>query len=136
EAVSDWLSRHGLRAEIREDLAETVLTVESLDRLAREGGRGGREIVLPSLGSGHRTRVLASEVEVAAGRIHSLVAAIKGFTHMDQSNVPKPVAIGQGLYDTMAVLGAKARGKSVTVRIDVAHDLPPVDGLGGELNQV
>ena len=55
---------------------------------------------------------------------------------MDQSNVPAPVAIGQGLEDTVAVLRSKARAKSVTVNIQVEADLPCVDGLGGELNQV
>jgi signal transduction histidine kinase len=34
------------------------------------------------------------------------------------------------------VLGSKARAKSVEVRVDLAQELPPVDGYGGELNQV
>jgi signal transduction histidine kinase len=46
------------------------------------------------------------------------------------------VAIGKGLADTLTVLGAKARGKSVTVSLRVPDDLPNVEGLGGELNQV
>jgi signal transduction histidine kinase len=64
------------------------------------------------------------------------VAAIKGFTYMDQSRVPKPVKIGQGLSDTLTMLGAKARAKSVTVDLNVPADLPLVEGLGGELNEV
>jgi signal transduction histidine kinase len=86
--------------------------------------------------AGYRTRTLASEVESAAKRIHDLVAAIKGFTYMDQSRTPRPVEIGKGLADTMEVLGAKARGKSVEVSLHVADDLPTVEALGGELNQV
>ena len=136
EAVAAWLARRRIRGATAEELAETALDVADLDRLASTLGDDALGFALRSLAAGQRTRALASEVEIAAGRIHSLVAAIKGFTYMDQSNVPKPVAIGQGLSDTMAVLGAKARGKSVTVTIDVARDLPPVDGLGGELNQV
>jgi len=136
EGVAAWLERRRIRGVTSEELAETALDVADLERLATTLGDDALGFALRSLAAGHRTRALASEVEIAAGRIHSLVAAIKGFTYMDQSNVPKPVAIGQGLSDTMAVLGAKARGKSVTVTIDVAPDLPPVDGLGGELNQV
>ena len=136
EAVTGWLRRHGVRGEVAGALAESALTVENLDQIAEALGPDLLEFALCSLGAYHRTRVLAWEVETAAGRIHSLVAAIKGFTHMDQTNIPKAVAIGQGLADTMAVLGAKARGKSVTVTVQVAEDLPPVEGFGGELNQV
>ncbi len=136
EAVSEWLAGHGLRGEIGEPLAESALTVESLDRLAKTLGQDALGFALRSIGAVSRARVLASEVETAASRIHSLVAAIKGFTYMDQTKVPGPVAIGQGLADTMAVLGGKARKKSVTVTVEVAQDLPPVEGFGGELNQV
>jgi signal transduction histidine kinase len=116
-------------------LAETPLTVEQLDQLAGTLGEA-LGLALRSLVARYRARSLAAEVESAAKRIHELVAAIKGFTYMDQSRVPKPVAIGKGLADTLAVLGAKARGKSVAVSLHVAEDLPLVDGLGGELNQV
>jgi signal transduction histidine kinase len=46
------------------------------------------------------------------------------------------VDVGRGLADTLAVLNAKARGKSVSVSLDVPADLPRVVGFGGELNQV
>ena len=136
EAVAGWLTRHGLRAEITETLAETAVTVESLDQLAKTLGHDALEFALRSIGASCRTRVLAAEIETAAARIHTLVAAIKGFTYMDQTNIRSPVAIGQGLSDTMTILGAKARKKSVTVSVQVAEDLPPVEGFGGELNQV
>jgi signal transduction histidine kinase len=136
EAVATWLARRGLRGVTADELAETALSVADLDELAAALGDEALAFGLRSLAAGHRTRVLASEVEIAAKRIHALVAAIKGFTYMDQSNVPKPVAIGQGLADTMTMLGGKARAKSVSVTIQVADDLPLVDGLGGELNQV
>jgi signal transduction histidine kinase len=136
EAVAAWLARRGRREEIAEALSGTAITVADLDQLATTLDDEALEFALHSIGAGHRARLLASEVETAATRIHSLVAAIKGFTYMDQSSVPKQVAIGQGLADTMAVLGAKARQKSVTVTVQVADGLPPVEGFGGELNQV
>jgi signal transduction histidine kinase len=55
---------------------------------------------------------------------------------MDQAAVPEPVDIGQGLSDTIAVLGAKARQKSVGVTLEVPPKLPTVLGFGSELNQV
>ena len=136
DAVADWVDRHGGSGVSAEELAETALAVEDLDGLAAALGDDALGFALRSLVAAYRTRSLASEVEIAAGRVHSLVAAIKGFTYMDQSQVPKPVAIGKGLADTLAVHGAKARAKSVQVSLHVADDLPLVDGLGGELNQV
>ncbi len=44
--------------------------------------------------------------------------------------------VGKGLTDTLTMLAAKARGKAAAVKLDVATDLPRVNGFGGELNQV
>ena len=136
DEVADWVRRHGGCGVTADELAETPLTVDQLEQLARTLGDEALGFALRSLVAGYRTRTLASEVESAAKRIHNLVAAIKGFTYMDQSRVPKPVKIGQGLSDTLTMLGAKARAKSVTVDLHVPADLPWVEGLGGELNEV
>ena len=69
-------------------------------------------------------------------RITGLVAAVKGFTHMDQAMVADAVDLSRGLRDTVAVLGAKAREKSVAVAIDMEAGLPKVRGFAGELNQI
>ena len=69
-------------------------------------------------------------------RISGLVIAIKGFTHMDQAAVAEPVDVIQGLGNTVAVLKAKARVKSVAVVVDVEPGLPRVLGFAGELNQI
>jgi signal transduction histidine kinase len=136
EAITAWAARHRLRGEIVDGLAATALTVEGLDRLAAALGEHALVFALHSIAAGQQTRQLAKEIEIAAGRIHSLVAAIKGFSHMDRANLSRPVAIGQGLSDTLAVLGGKARGKSVDVTLRIEEGLPEVQGFGGELNQV
>jgi signal transduction histidine kinase len=81
-------------------------------------------------------RQLAAEIDTAATRIHSLVAAVKGFTYMNQQATPLPVAIGQGLSDTITVLRSKARVKSVEIDLRLPDQLPTIEGYGGELNQV
>jgi signal transduction histidine kinase len=136
DAIAGWLARHGLRDDVAAILAETTLPVECLDQLAAALGEDALEFAVRSLGASHRTRALAAEVETAASRVHSLVAAVKGFTYMDQTSIPQSVSIGQGLADTLAVLGGKARAKPVTITVKVAEDLPKVEGFGGELNQV
>lgn len=136
EAVAEWLSRHGMRTQVGEALAETPLAVEVLESLAQSLDKDALTYALHALGAGHRVRMLSSELESAARRIHSLVAAIKRFTRMDQSNVPEPVDIGQGLQDTLQMLRSKARAKSLELALSVADGLPGIAGFGGELNQV
>ena len=68
--------------------------------------------------------------------ISSLIAAVKGFTHMDQANVAEPVDLGPSLSNTVAVLKSKAREKSVHVTLDLEADLPTVRGFASELSQI
>jgi signal transduction histidine kinase len=136
DAIADWLARHGADAAAAEALAESAITLEALDRLAETIHGEALHATLPWLVAGCATYQLASEIEAAASRIHNLVDAVKGFTYMDQATMPKPVDVGRGLADTLAVLNAKARGKSVGVSLDVESDLPRIQGFGGELNQV
>jgi signal transduction histidine kinase len=136
DALAGWLERHGADVTAAESLAESAITLESLDALAQALEPASLRAVLPWLVAGCATHRLTSEIEASATKIHNLVAAVKGFTYMDQATMPKPVDVGRGLADTLAVLNAKARARSVTVRLDVPPDLPRVAGFGGELNQV
>jgi signal transduction histidine kinase len=88
------------------------------------------------LTASHELRRQADEIASAASRIHALVAAVKGFTYMDQATAPKAVDVGQGLSDTVTMLKAKARTKSIDLRLLLEAGLPPVQGFGGELNQI
>jgi signal transduction histidine kinase len=72
----------------------------------------------------------------ATERISTLVSSVKRFTYMDRATVGEPASIAQGLVDTVAVLAAKARSKSVSVDLNLPVDLPLVRIHGGELNQV
>ena len=84
----------------------------------------------------YTTRTLATDVERATTRIYDLVSAVKRFTYMNRDSAVEPTNVAQGLADTVAMLAAKARAKSVAVRMDIAHALPMVPGNAGELNQV
>ena len=136
DALAGWLERHGVDVTAAEALADSAVTLDALDELAKVLQGQTLEATLRWLVAGCATYQLATQIETAATRIHNLVAAVKGFTYMDQATMPKPVDIGQGLSDTLAVLNAKARGKSVKVSLDVEAGLPRVPGFGGELNQV
>jgi signal transduction histidine kinase len=81
-------------------------------------------------------RSLAAELERGASRIHDLVSAVKRFTYMDRATAAEPASVADGITDTLTVLAAKTRAKSITVAVDVPANLPLVPAFGGELNQV
>ena len=136
DALIRWLEAHGTDVSVAEPLAESALTISDLEALAGTLSPGALDAALAAAAAACIVGRLASEMEVAAGRIHGLVSAVKGFTYMDQAVAPAPVDVSQGLTDTLAVLRAKARAKPAVVTIRVEPDLPRVDGYGGELNQV
>ena len=136
DEITDWLKDHGTDETLAGALAETAVTIEALDGLARAMPEPPLGAVLRSIGAECTVREITSEIQEAAMRISGLVAAIKGFTHMDQAVVAEPVDLSTSLGNTVTVLAAKARGKSVAVSVDVEPGLPKVRGFAGELNQI
>ena len=136
DALADWLDEHGVSGVPVEQLAASGIVPSDVETLNAAIGTDRIGPVLTHISAGQTARRLAEEINSAATRVHALVDAVKGFTYMDQQAALKPIEISRGLSDTITVLGAKARAKSVEVRLEVPKDLPPVDGYGGELNQV
>jgi signal transduction histidine kinase len=136
EAIADWLAHQGVQLEDYEPLAETGLTVEMLDDLVAAVGPQHVEPALRWIGTVCAVRTLGEEVGEAAVGISDLVKAVKGFTQMDSAPELQPVAVEQGLAQTLAVLRSKARAKSVRVSLEVEPGLRPVLGVVGELNQI
>jgi signal transduction histidine kinase len=136
DAIADWLADHGVNAATAGPLAETAVTIQALDRIAEVVSGPRLDAVLRWVAAGCSVRGIASEIQDAAMRISGLVIAIKGFTHMDQAAVAEPVDLTASLGNTVAVLKAKARAKSVAIAVNVEPGLPRVRGFGGELNQI
>jgi signal transduction histidine kinase len=136
DGISDWLAAHGVDDHVAGALAETAVTLEALDQIALAISGPPLAAVLRSIAAGCSVRSITSEIQEAARRISGLVMAIKGFTHMDQAAVAEPVDLTSSLGNTVTVLAAKARAKSVAVTVTVQPDLPRVRGFAGELNQI
>ncbi len=136
EVLADWLDAHGADPAAASALAESEVTIEALDGLATavEGPR--LDAALRAIAAGCTVSALTGEIEAAASRISHLVAAVKGFTHMDQSRSAAPVDLARNLADTVALHQSKARAKSIGITVSVEPNLPAVPGFGGELNQV
>jgi len=136
ERIVGWLDRHDADSPASDALVDSAITEEALDQLAGRLQDEPLRLALQLLIADCAAQQLVVEIQTASARIYKLVAAVKGFTYMDQATLPRAVDIGQGLADTLVVLAPKARAKSVTVALDVDRNLPRVLGLGGALNQL
>ena len=136
EDFAVWLRAHGSSATSAEELARTPITDEALDRLASILQGTSLDTGLRWITAGYAARSLAIDIDRAATCIHTLVAAVNGFTHMDRAPDLGPVDIPAGLVDTVALLDVKARTKSVVITLNIAPDLPSVHGLSAEVNQI
>ena len=137
DSIDAWLGDHGISDIDVRPLVEASFDSDDLESLhSKCENRRDFIVLLTYVSSEQAIRQLVAEIEMAATRIHSLVAAVKGFTYVNQQATLQPIAIGRGLSDTVTVLRSKARQQSVDVSIHVPDDLPAVDGYGGELNQV
>lgn len=136
DAIAEWLADHQAMNVSAEALAETVLTFEMLDQLAEKINGPALNAALGWIAADCAAGRLAQEIQQAATRIYDLVAAVKGFTAMDRESTPEPLNIADGLTSTLVMLTAKAKGKSISVSMNIEKNLPRVNGFGGELNQV
>ncbi len=136
DAIAAWLEDHALNPAPAEDLAKTCLTIDTLNRLAQSIHGSALEAGLRWIASAYAARSLVIDIPRATSRIHSLVAATKGFTNMDRSSDQDAVDIAHGLLDTVSLLDGKARERSVTISVNIPPDLPPVWGFGAEINQI
>jgi signal transduction histidine kinase len=136
DAISDWLHEHRVGEAVAGALADTQVTVRTLDKLAAVVEGQTLDAVLQSIAAECSLRELASSIQEAAMRISGLVMAIKGFTHMDQAAVAEPVDLASSLGNTVTVLKSKARAKSAGVNVSVEPGLPKVRGFASELNQI
>ncbi len=136
DSIAAWLKKNHAEPAAAEELAETDVTFDMLGQLAASLRGPALDAALRWIAAGCATRRMTSEIQESASRIYELVGAIKGFTQMDRATVPEPVDIEQGLANTLVVLRAKAKDKSVGMSMNVEKDIPLVNGFGGELNQV
>jgi signal transduction histidine kinase len=138
DAVGAWLVSRGVDLDETTAalLAEADAPAAALDALADVIPGAPFRAALQWIAAACAVRQLAADIETAASRIADLVSAVKGFTYMDRAPTPESLDIRPGLRDTLAVLSAKTRAKSVGVSVTFAEDLPRVQAFGGELNQV
>jgi signal transduction histidine kinase len=88
---------------------------------------------IPWVAADASVRLLLGELQMALERIGDIVAAVKGYTYLDQAPMQR-VDVRVGVEQTLVIL--RHRLKEIEIRRDFAEELPEIEAFGSELNQV
>jgi signal transduction histidine kinase len=136
EQLGEWLDRAGVgRAwELAASLVSAGADVDWVQRAAAASPDDGLEASLGWVARTIDVSSLLTEVRESTRRISELVAGIKSYSQMDRASHQR-VDVREGLESTLLVMGPRLR-PGVTVVRDWGSEVPLVDGMPGELNQV
>jgi signal transduction histidine kinase len=136
EALSSWLSRHGVEREwtIAPPLADAGVDLAWCERAATILEGPALEPGLEWVASTLSVAALLAEVKESTGRISELVAAVRSYSQLDRASMQQ-IDVADGLESTLVMLGHKLRD-GVTVVREYGADVPRITAYAGELNQV
>jgi signal transduction histidine kinase len=136
DSINAWLQSHKIKENFVEELADTMATVDELDKLAASLSSDSLEIALKWIVASYTVNELAMDMERSAKQIHKLVDSVKKFTYLDNFAEKTSIDVEQGIRDTISVLTSKFRAKKAYVKLNIEDNLPHVHANGNELNQV
>jgi signal transduction histidine kinase len=136
DEITDWLVSHNVNQDFATSIAETSLTFNDLDELAKSFSEETLRASIQWIATGCTLSMLAFDIEQAASRIRDLVAAVKRFSYMDNLGKSEFTYVAIGLRDTLRVIDSKVKLKSASIELDVEENLPRVQAAGSDLNQV
>jgi signal transduction histidine kinase len=136
QAIEAWLGEHGVTDpwEVAPGLVDLGFDTTRLEELAGRFTPRLLPVVLKFLAAAHAIYSLLYEVRTGAGRISSIVKALKSYSFLDQAPVEE-VDVHEGLEDTLVVLRHKLKSH-VRVNRQYGADVPRIQAYGSELNQV
>ena len=136
--LQDWLddSKVAAAVDTAENLVDFGFRVEDLDDLKAHLRDNAISGVFSYINNNLVTEKIAVDIHEASSRISELVGAIKSFTHMDQGHGKQYADIHTGIRNTLKMLQHKIRNGNVQVIEQYDTNLPEINGLIGELNQV
>lgn len=133
--IESWLDEHGVPEgwDLAPSLVSAGCTPSDLDRVTQQWGADGPPIV-EWIARARSVRVLADQISRAATRVSDIVGTLKSYTFLDQVQL-RTVDVVAGIEDTLRLLRT-ALELGVTVEREYAPDLPTIEAMGSELNQV
>jgi signal transduction histidine kinase len=136
EAITDWLEAHGVPRpwEMAPALASAGADVGWCEQVAQLLDADTLGTGLEWAASALSTTTLLSEIKEATGRVSNLVSTVKSYSQLDRASL-QDVDVTEGIDSTLVVLGEKLHD-GITVVRDYAAELPRIEAIPGELNQV
>jgi signal transduction histidine kinase len=133
--VESWLADHDVDRswELAPGLVDAGITLDQLSDLADRVEGIKLTGVIGLIGATQEQLALLYQIEEGTRRMSAIVKALKSYAYLDQAPVQN-VEVTAGLDDTLLLLEHKT--KDIEVRREYADDLPRIEALGGELNQV
>ena len=134
--LSDWLISRGVDREwiIAPALAAAGVDVAWCERAAAMLDGEALEPALEWVASSLAITSLLAEVKESTRRISDLVGVVKSYSQMDRASMQN-MDVKEGLEATLAVLAHKIPGGIVVTR-DFSDDVPRIEAIAAELNQV
>ena len=136
DEIEVWLQEQGFEHawEAAPALVNLGYDCDTLGSLVANFTHAQFSPVIKWLNDTHTIYSLLEEIGQGAGRISELVKALKDYTYLDRAPV-QTVDIHEGLDSTLIILRSKLR-RGITVHREYDADLPQIQALGSELNQV
>ena len=136
DALIDWLDAHDVAHSwrIAPSLALAGVDVAWCEQVAELLDSASLGPCLEWVASTLSTTMLLSEIKESTGRVSELVSTMKSYSQLDRASL-QDIDVTEGIDSTLVVLGEKLHD-GVTVVRDYAGDVPRIEAIPGELNQV
>jgi signal transduction histidine kinase len=136
QELMDWLDEHEVADSWRigPPLAWAGVNVIWSERVAEVLDSSALGPGLEWVASTLSATALLSEIKEATARVSDLVATVKSYSQLDRASL-QTIDVTEGINSTLVILGEKVRDGISVVR-DYADDLPLIEAIPGELNQV
>ena len=158
DEIIDWLKSHGVNDgwNLASDLLDAGMTIDKLNDIVSNvassqsstkstlddnsnDAMGQKNPLFDDILSWFNatTRIdrLLYEIKISTTRISELVSAVKSYSYMDQTPLQE-VDIHNGLESTLTMLQHKLRESDITIIRQYDFNLPHINAIGNELNQV
>lgn len=138
DELLDWMEDHNIdeAEEITNNFVDYGFTEDELEELKDLVRPEDLPPIIHWINQMLSTERLVKEIEEASNRINKLVSSVKSYTHMDQAPEKKLTDIHEGIDNTLTMLNHKLRKGNIEVVRKFQEDMPPVNILVGEMNQV